>query len=189
MEESKRKKKQRERLEKWENEKKKEELNLAGNGLRIGSKGDPPEIRSDGQVWFVYSVVSPTGTTQRSNGVFMKFRGVFPSDTEAEAHAAKVREVDGDFDIFVSKAYEWVPIPPPPEFYEQVPMKYAQDKLDKIMDGYYAKQRQRKLEVNRRAKEAQKEALKKSKISKEKRKHLEDLKQQQQQQEKDRSDE
>lgn len=163
MEESNRQRKMRERLEKMRREKEKEEMNFTGKALRIGGKEDPPEVRIPGQQWYLFSFVAPSGSRQRGKAVFVKFRGAFATDKEAEEHAKKMHEVDPDFDIHIFKANNWIQVPPPAEHYESVPMKYNQDKLDKIMDDYYSQQKKKEADLAARVRDAKRQAAKKNK--------------------------
>lgn len=165
---TKRQKKIVKRKEVFEKMKKDNEINLEGSGPRVGGNIDPPEIKVAGQEWYVFSFVSPIGSSQRAKNIFVKFRGAFATDVEADEHAKKVRVVDPDVDIFIFKAGAWIQVPPPKEHYDAIPMKYMQEKIDKIMDGYYANARKGKIEVEARVKRAKAEADKKNKHYKEK---------------------
>lgn len=143
-------------------------MNLTGNKLRIGAEEDPEGIRITGQSWFVISFTGPVGANQRSKNLMIKVRGVFDTDEEAQEHAKRVFEADPDFDVHVFKAGAWIQIPPPREHYEAVQMKYNQEKLDVIMDGYYEQQKKAAADIKERVAKAKKTAAKKNKELREK---------------------
>jgi hypothetical protein len=136
--------------------------------VRVGSKRDPIEIT--GQKFAVISFVAPESTRQKSKNVAIKIRGVFPDEQSAEKHAKELWSVDNDFDIHVVDMYEWIVIPPPIDLLSAIPMKYNQDKLDKIMKGYYDQMQRSKKDMEKRMNAAKREVRKKLKRKKEKEK-------------------
>lgn len=146
----------------------KDRMNLTGNKLRVGEAEDPEEICLPGQKWFLVSFTGPVGANQRSKNLMVKFRGAFDTWQEAEEHSKKVFEADPDFDVHIFKANAWIQLPPPKDHYDAVPMKYNQEKLDKIMEGYYAQQKKAATDIKNRVANAKKTAAKKNKELREK---------------------
>jgi hypothetical protein len=70
----------------------------------------------------------------------IKIRGAFGSKTEAEEHAKELQGLDSSVDIYVVNMYEWLLLPPPP-LSEMDNVKYTDDRLQAIMDGYKENQK------------------------------------------------
>jgi len=65
----------------------------------------------------------------------IKIRGAFGSKGEAEEHAKELQNLDNSVDIYVVNMYEWLLLPPPPVS-EMENVKYTDERLQAIMDGY-----------------------------------------------------
>ena len=65
----------------------------------------------------------------------IKIRGAFGSKIEAEEHAKELQGLDSSVDIYVVNMYEWLLLPPPPVS-EMDNVKYTDERLQAIMDGY-----------------------------------------------------
>jgi len=70
----------------------------------------------------------------------IKIRGAFGTKSEAEEHAKELQGLDSSVDIYVVNMYEWLLLPPPPVS-EMVNVKYTDDRLQSIMDGYKENQK------------------------------------------------
>jgi hypothetical protein len=70
----------------------------------------------------------------------IKIRGAFGSKIEAEEHAKELQELDNSVDIYVVNMYEWLLLPPPPVS-EMENVKYTDERLQAIMDGYKENQK------------------------------------------------
>ena len=70
----------------------------------------------------------------------IKIRGAFGTKGEAEEHAKELQGLDNSVDIYVVNMYEWLLLPPPPVA-EMVNVKYTDDRLQAIMDGYKENQK------------------------------------------------
>jgi hypothetical protein len=132
--------------------------NLRGDGERVGSKRDAKEVL--GQKYAVVSIVAPEGTRQKAKNVCIKIRGVFATEAQATERVQELWEIDPDFDIFIIDMYEWIVIPPPIEFANEIKMKYNQEKLGPIMEGYYKQQDRAKKDMEQRVNRAKTRARK-----------------------------
>lgn len=127
---------------------------------------DPEHLRVSGQSYACVSFVSPH-STQKSEQMGMKIRGVFSTLEEAQAHAKKIITSDNVFDTFVCSLYEWVLVPPDPD--KITDEHYSDEKLNEIISGYkknqlYAKEHfeeRKRLLVEEAQEKAKREALKK----------------------------
>jgi hypothetical protein len=70
----------------------------------------------------------------------IKIRGAFGSKVEAEEHAKELQDLDNSVDIYVVNMYEWLLLPPPPVS-EMDNVKYTDERLQAIMDGYKENQK------------------------------------------------
>ena len=70
----------------------------------------------------------------------IKIRGAFGTKSEAEEHAKELQEMDSSVDIYVVNMYEWLLLPPPPVS-EMTNVKYTDERLQAIMDGYKENQK------------------------------------------------
>jgi len=70
----------------------------------------------------------------------IKIRGAFGTKGEAEEHAKELQGLDSSVDIYVVNMYEWLLLPPPPVS-EMENVKYTDDRLQAIMDGYKENQK------------------------------------------------
>ena len=86
-----------------------------------------------GQEWAVISCIGPEAP-QKHDKFGIKIRGCFGTQEEAAKQAKKLQEEDNTFDIYVCNMYQWLLIPPDPTAIDDV--KYTNDKLQEIMDGY-----------------------------------------------------
>lgn len=128
--------------------------NIAGSGQRLGEKEDPDSIRVPHQNYALVSFVAPKGARQKSKIFQLKLRGCFDTVEEANVHARLINELDPDFDIHIVRMGAWLPLPPPVEVYNEVPMTYNQPVLRDTMNGYYRQIAQNKADIERRIKEA-----------------------------------
>jgi len=116
-------------------EEEKATMNLRGDAKRVGMERDPIEV--PGQKFAVVSYVAPHTAPQRCKTIAVKLRGCFESKDAADARAYEVAQMDPDFDVYVVEMYEWLVLPLPVEQQSALRMKYNQDKLQQLMDGYY----------------------------------------------------
>jgi hypothetical protein len=70
----------------------------------------------------------------------IKIRGAFGTKSEAEEHAKELQGLDNSVDIYVVNMYEWLLLPPPPVS-EMTNVKYTDERLQAIMDGYKENQK------------------------------------------------
>jgi hypothetical protein len=70
----------------------------------------------------------------------IKIRGAFGTKNEAEEHAKELQGLDNSVDIYVVNMYEWLLLPPPPVS-EMDNVKYNDERLQAIMDGYKENQK------------------------------------------------
>ena len=70
----------------------------------------------------------------------IKIRGAFGTKGEAEEHAKELQGMDNSVDIYVVNMYEWLLLPPPPVA-EMENVKYTDERLQAIMDGYKENQK------------------------------------------------
>ena len=70
----------------------------------------------------------------------IKIRGAFGTKIEAEEHAKELQGIDSSVDIYVVNMYEWLLLPPPPVS-EMDNVKYTDERLQAIMDGYKENQK------------------------------------------------
>ena len=70
----------------------------------------------------------------------IKIRGAFGTKSEAEEHAKELQGMDNSVDIYVVNMYEWLLLPPPPVS-EMDNVKYTDERLQAIMDGYKENQK------------------------------------------------
>jgi len=115
---------------------------------RVGMKRDPVTV--PGQRFAVLSWVAPSATPQRCKTIAVKIRGVFDTEEAANEHAKKLYARDPDFDIHIVDMYEWLVLPPPLDHQYAIPMQYQQEKLNKIMSGYYKQTEDGRRKVERR---------------------------------------
>ena len=94
-------------------------------------------IRVPGQRFVCLSVIGPEAP-QKHDKFGIKIRGCFETEDEAAKHAKKLQEEDSTFDILVADMYQWLLIPPDMSRIEDV--KYTNEKLQEIMDGYKTNQ-------------------------------------------------
>jgi hypothetical protein len=90
-------------------------------------------ITVPGQRYVCLSVIGPEAP-QKHDKFGIKIRGCFDTHDEASRHAKKLQEEDSTFDILVADMYQWLLIPPDMAKIDDV--KYNDDKLQEIMDGY-----------------------------------------------------
>lgn len=90
-------------------------------------------ITVPGQRFVCLSVIGPEAP-QRHDKFGIKIRGCFETHDEASRHAKKLQQEDSTFDILVADMYQWLLIPPDMSKIDDV--KYNDDKLQEIMDGY-----------------------------------------------------
>ena len=98
---------------------------------RMSSLADPDHMRVGGQR---YALVSAIQVKDHPNKVAINIRGVFGSMDEAGAHAKKIADLDGKYDVFVTEMYNWAVYPPE---VQDIKDKYYSDQvLQDIMKGY-----------------------------------------------------
>jgi hypothetical protein len=76
----------------------------------------------------------------KHNEFMIKIRGAFGTKGEAEEHAKELQGMDNSVDIYVVNMYEWLLLPPPPVS-EMDNVKYTDERLQAIMDGYKENQK------------------------------------------------
>ena len=94
---------------------------------------EPDTITIPGQNYALISVVSPT-SNQKHKECALKIKGVFDTVENAQNWAKKLQQVDGTFDIFLVKLYEWGPIPPNLDMIEN--QQYQEEVLNEIIQGH-----------------------------------------------------
>lgn len=142
---------------------KEQKLNLKGDDERLGEHDDP--IYFDSNRYALISYVHPNGRQKMvQNGCIVKIRACSDSIEKLEKYASELIKIDPDFDIFIVDMGKWVPIPFPPDAFEQQRMIYQDPKIANIMDGYYKQAEMNKKSIEKRLQ------LAKSKVEKENRK-------------------
>lgn len=114
-------------------------------------KALPNDTPIESQKYTVFSFVSPNNVKGLTECAFM-FRGAFPTLDEARAHAKKLQEVNGDFNIFVGEGFKW--------------MYFNQD-LDKCQDVVYREERLQEI-----MSEFKKQSEEKDKLEKDRQKQM-----------------
>ena len=99
---------------------------------KIDCLDEDPELR--GQKFALISFISPEGLMNcKIRGI--KVRGIYASQSEAEAACEKLKKQDKYFDIFVGEVGKWLPWDPSTKQVDQI--KYRNNKLDKIMKNVH----------------------------------------------------
>lgn len=109
------------------------------------TKDDDMSLTADtilppGQLFACVSIVGPEGCNQKCDKFGLKIRGCFATQEEAANWAKKLQADDATFDVWVMSMGQWVLIPPDPAQCEDT--HYANEKLEELMSGYRANQRE-----------------------------------------------
>jgi hypothetical protein len=83
-----------------------------------------------GQEWICISFLSPE-KIKNCKVTGFKFRGAFPTQELAEAHAKKIQSKDPYFNIFIGSGFRWIPYNPDPETIEK--QEYYEKELNDLM--------------------------------------------------------
>ena len=97
----------------------------------MSALADPDYMRIGGQR---YALVSAIQVKDHPDKVAINIRGVFGSVDEAGAHAKKITDLDGKYDVYVTEMYNWAVYPP--EVQDIKDKYYSDDTLQSIMKGY-----------------------------------------------------
>lgn len=85
----------------------------------------------DEQKWICVSFLCPENTKNCSVRGF-KFRGAFPTQELADAHAKKLQQtLEKDFHIYVGEGFKWLPWYPDPDTVKEA--HYAEKELNELM--------------------------------------------------------
>lgn len=96
---------------------------------KIDYLDEDPVIK--GQEWICVSFLSPE-KVKGCKTMGFKFRGAFPTQEEANAHAKYLQDkIDPDFHIFVGSGFRWLPFNPDPESIET--QEYYEKELNSLM--------------------------------------------------------
>jgi hypothetical protein len=96
---------------------------------KIDYLDEDPVIK--GQEWICVSFLSPE-KVKGCKTMGFKFRGAFPTQEEANAHAKYLQDkIDPDFHIFVGSGFKWLPFNPDPESIET--QEYYEKELNNLM--------------------------------------------------------
>lgn len=113
----------------------------------------------EGQKWVCISFISPEEAKVKTKINALKIRGVYDTYEEAEKRCQFLREIDPSFNIFVGEVGKWLPWNPDPYDEKYVKdRKYAEEQLQKLMDGYKDNQEKAKMYQEFRKQQAKMEA-------------------------------
>lgn len=110
---------------------------------------DVDTAKVPGQNYALISIVSEN-STQKSDKLCMKIRGVFSTMDEAKARASMLQKMDSTFDIYVVDMYSWLLLPPDPELIDQ---EHVDQKLNEIITGHRESQLRAKMHFEERKSE------------------------------------
>jgi len=108
-----------------------------------------------GQEWICVSFLSSKRAKNCSLSGW-KFRGAFPTQAEAAAHAKHLQEQDPHFHIFVGEGFKWLPFDPEPDTVAD--QEYYEKELNDLMKTVQAEQSEKKQEETERKKKLVKDA-------------------------------
>lgn len=110
--------------------------------------------RIPGQNFVCFSVIRPEDYKElhhesgRYSGSLIKFRGVFATREEADAHIRKVMNVDRHFDIHLVPAFTWAAM----DEDDLENREYVDEKVSEILKGYFEEERKRREHMHSRIK-------------------------------------
>jgi hypothetical protein len=113
---------------------------------------EPDVYRVPGQAWALFSMIRPEEykaahhKNREYHGYLIKFRGVFPTREEAEAHIRKVMAIDRHFDVHLVPAFSWSGIDD--DCVED--RQYANEMVGSILKGYFEQENSRMLGIRER---------------------------------------
>ena len=87
----------------------------------------------------------------------IKFRGVYPTQEEAEMRCKKVREIDPNHDIYVGPVGMWIPWDP--DAYKTGRVEFMEEELNQLHSEKLKNETKAKEEFDRRVKETKKKAI------------------------------
>lgn len=87
----------------------------------------------------------------------IKFRGVYPTQEEAEMRCKKVREIDPNHDIYVGPVGIWIPWDP--DAYKTGRVEFMEEELNQLHSEKLKNETKAKEEFDRRVKETKKKAI------------------------------
>jgi hypothetical protein len=114
--------------------------------------------RLQGQNWAVFSLIKPEEyrSLKHKNGEYsgllIKFRGVFASKEDAEAHIKKILSVDKHFDVHLVPAFSWAGV----EDDSLEDREYANEMIGEIMKGYFENENRKIQSIRERIKYTEK---------------------------------
>lgn len=100
---------------------------------------EPDVYRLPGQSWAIFSMIRPEEyraahhQNREYHGYLIKFRGVFATRDEAEAHIKKLMQIDRHFDIHMVPAFSWAGIDD--DCVED--RAYANEMISSVMKGFF----------------------------------------------------
>jgi hypothetical protein len=103
------------------------------------------DVQLSGQNYAVIEVVSPE-STQKSDHLCLKIKGVFDKLDEARGHAKYLHENDPTFDLYVVSMYEWLLLPPNHDAIAD--QEYHDETLNTLISEYRENQEKTKIEFN-----------------------------------------
>jgi hypothetical protein len=113
---------------------------------------EPDLYRVPDQNWVVFSIIKPGDYktlhhgSREYSGFLIKFRGVFASREDAEAHIKKVMQIDRHFDVHLVPAFAWSGVDDDAVEDRQ----YANEIIGSIMKGYFENENARALAMRAR---------------------------------------
>jgi hypothetical protein len=110
------------------------------DGTKMKKATNPPYTfqrapADDVQTLLIWSYVSPTGR-QAADSVGIVVHGCAYDLEEAQAFSARLHADWPDFDVHISEAGKWLPVPLPSNVDRLVPKRYDDERLQKIMDNH-----------------------------------------------------
>lgn len=93
----------------------------------------PSDQIIESQKYVLYSFISPKKVKGITDSAFI-FRGAFPTIEEAKIYAAKLQQLNNDFDIFLGEGFKWVPFDQDLEKTDD--LVYKDEKLNELMSEY-----------------------------------------------------
>ena len=91
----------------------------------------------------------------------VKFRGVYPTQQEAELRCRMLREVDPNHDVYVGPVGMWMPWEP--EAYKTGRVEYLEEELNQLMKEKNVNEQSAKQQFEKRVKDAKRKAIEENK--------------------------
>lgn len=113
---------------------------------------EPDLYRVPGQAWALFSMIRPEEykaahhKNRDYHGYLIKFRGVFASREEAEAHIKKIMAIDRHFDVHLIPTFTWSGIDD--DCVED--RQYANEMVGSILKGYFERENARMFGIRER---------------------------------------